>query len=106
LTVPDHLRGRISGVHVAVVRSGPRLGDLRAGAVASITSEQFSVVSGGILAILGTFLIAKLYPELIRDDSLPRSGSEALAGSDGVAGSNGSGEPSATELTPDSLEEP
>jgi hypothetical protein len=106
LTVPDHLRGRISGVHVAVVRSGPRLGDLRAGAVASVTSEQFSVVSGGILAILGTFLIAKLYPELIRDDSLPRSGSEALAGSDGVAGSNGSGEPSATELTPDSLEEP
>jgi hypothetical protein len=91
LTVPDHLRGRISGVHVAVVRSGPRLGDLRAGAVASVTSEQFSVVSGGVLAILGTLLIAKLYPELIGgDEPVP----------------SGSGEPTATELTPDSVEEP
>jgi hypothetical protein len=106
LTVPDHLRGRISGVHVAVVRSGPRIGDMRAGAVASLTSEQFSVVSGGVLAILGTLVIAKLYPELIGEDSLPRSESEALAGSDGVPGFNGSGEPSASELTPDSVEEP
>lgn len=69
LTVPDHLRGRISGVHVAVVRSGPRLGDLRAGAVASVTSEQFSVVSGGVIAVLGTLLIARLYPELIGEDT-------------------------------------
>jgi MFS family permease len=95
LTVPDHLRGRISGVHVAVVRSGPRLGDLRAGAVAAATSEQFSVVSGGILAILGTLLIAKLYPELIGEDSSPQpasdgvAGSDALGGPDGIAGSDG-----------------
>ena len=71
LTVPEHLRGRISGVHVAVVRSGPRLGDLRAGLVASVSSEQFSVVSGGILALLGTLLIARLYPELIGDEARP-----------------------------------
>ena len=68
LTVPENLRGRISGVHVAVVRSGPRLGDLRAGIVASAAGEQFSVVSGGILGVVGTLLIARLYPELIRDD--------------------------------------
>ena len=68
LTVPDNLRGRISGVHVAVVGSGPRLGDLRAGAVAAATSEQFSVVSGGVIAVIGTLLIAKLYPELIGED--------------------------------------
>jgi MFS family permease len=104
LTVPDQLRGRISGVHVAVVRSGPRLGDLRAGAVASVTSEQFSVVSGGLLAILGTLLISRLYPELIGDDSLPPSGS--LAGSGGAGGSSDWDHPSATELAPDSVEEP
>ena len=68
LTVPDHLRGRISGVHVAVVRSGPRLGDIRAGAVAGATSDQFSVVFGGIAAVLGTLLVARLYPELIGGD--------------------------------------
>jgi MFS family permease len=68
LTVPDNLRGRISGVHVAVVGSGPRLGDLRAGAVAAATSEQFSVVSGGLIAVVGTLLIARMYPELIGAD--------------------------------------
>jgi MFS family permease len=74
LTVPDHLRGRISGVHVAVVRSGPRLGDMRAGAVATVTSEQFSTVSGGIACVIGTLLIAKLYPELIGEDDRPGPG--------------------------------
>ena len=96
LTVPDHLRGRISGVHVAVVRSGPRIGDLRAGAVASVTSEQFSVVSGGVLAILGTILIAKLYPELIGEDSLPPPGSDGIEPGSAVA----------TELAPDAVEDP
>ena len=76
LTVPDHLRGRISGVHVAVVSSGPRVGDLRAGAVAAATSEQFSVVSGGIVAIVGTLLIARLYPELIGEDQQAPATSE------------------------------
>jgi MFS family permease len=71
LTVPDHLRGRVSGVHVAVVRSGPRLGDLRAGAVATVTSDQFSTVSGGIACVIGTMLIAKIYPELIGEDAPP-----------------------------------
>ncbi|MGH8927905.1 MAG: MFS transporter, partial [Acidimicrobiia bacterium] len=69
LTVPEHLRGRISGVHVAVVRSGPRLGDLRAGAVASVASEQVSVVTGGIACIIGTLLVARFYPELVSDDA-------------------------------------
>ena len=101
LTVPDQLRGRISGVHVAVVRSGPRLGDMRAGAVASVTSEQFSVVSGGILAILGTLLIAKVYPELIGEGSLPPSGSDGDGGTEGAAGSTGP-----EGLSPDSVEEP
>ena len=77
LTVPDNLRGRISGVHVAVVSSGPRVGDLRAGAVAAATSEQFSVVSGGIVAVIGTLLIARLYPELIGDDGRAPAASEA-----------------------------
>jgi MFS family permease len=90
LTVPDNLRGRISGFHVAVVRSGPRLGDLRAGAVASATSEQFSVVSGGVVAILGTLLIAKLYPELIGEDGRPPSVSQG---------------PGSGELSPDAFED-
>ncbi len=32
-SVPDHLRGRLSGIHISVVAGGPRLGDLEAGLV-------------------------------------------------------------------------
>jgi MFS family permease len=71
LTVPNHLRGRISGIHVAVVRSGPRLGDLESGAVAAVTSEQVSVVSGGIACVLGALLVARLWPELLAGDEPP-----------------------------------
>jgi MFS family permease len=45
---PDQLRGRMQGVFVAVVAGGPRLGDVRAGATASVTGVTFSWVAGGI----------------------------------------------------------
>jgi hypothetical protein len=74
LTLPDHLRGRISSIHAAAVTSGPRLGDFEAGAVAALTSLQFSVISGGIVCVGGAWLISKWIPELDRfssDDPLP-----------------------------------
>ena len=36
LNTPDHLRGRLSSVHIAVVTGGPALGDAEAGAVAAL----------------------------------------------------------------------
>lgn len=48
LSVPDHLRGRLSAVHIGVVTGGPLLGDARAGATASVTSPAFAMVSGGL----------------------------------------------------------
>lgn len=41
---PDALRGRMSSVFSLVVTSGPRLGDVEAGAVASLTSPRFGAV--------------------------------------------------------------
>ena len=64
LSVPDRLRGRLSAVHIAVVTGGPRLGDAEAGAVAAVTSPQFSVVSGGLACVAGVGVIARLFPEL------------------------------------------
>lgn len=66
LSVPDALRGRISAVHIAVVTGGPRLGDVEAGAIASLVSPTFSVVSGGLACVLGVLLLAKVVPELGR----------------------------------------
>src|SRR6266508_2822737 len=66
LSVPDSLRGRLSGFHILVVTGGPRLGDLEAGLVAAAFSPAVSVVSGGLLCIAGTALLALLVPELRR----------------------------------------
>ncbi len=70
LDVPDRLRGRLSSIYIAVVAGGPRLGDFEAGAVASVTSPQFSVVSGGVMCILGALLIARKVPEYGRYEAL------------------------------------
>jgi MFS family permease len=71
LAVPDRLRGRLSSVQIAVVAGGPRLGDFEAGAVAAVTSPQFSVVSGGVLCVLGALFIARKVPEYDRYEALP-----------------------------------
>jgi hypothetical protein len=63
LSAPDALRGRVSSMHMAVVASGPRLGDLEAGVVAAVTSIRFSVVSGGLACVLGAIAIARWAPE-------------------------------------------
>jgi MFS family permease len=55
---PPTLRGRINAVNLLVVTGGPRLGDVEAGAVASITSPQASVVLGGVLCVVGTAALA------------------------------------------------
>ncbi len=66
LSVPDHLRGRLSSVHMAVAAGGPRLGDLEAGVVAAITSVRFSIISGGLACIVGASALARWAPELTR----------------------------------------
>lgn len=62
ISVPDSLRGRLSGIHILVVTGGPRLGDLEAGLVAAAFSPTVSVVSGGLLCIAGAGLLAWLVP--------------------------------------------
>src|SRR5207302_8264934 len=69
LSVPDSVRGRLSGVHIAVVAGGPRLGDAEAGAVAALSTPQISVVSGGLACIAGVLLLARLVPEFARYDA-------------------------------------
>lgn len=67
--LPDHLRGRLSALHLTVVTGGPRLGDLEATAVAAAVNAPFSVVSGGLLCVLGLAAVAWWYPELAAYDA-------------------------------------
>ena len=66
---PEEMRGRLIGIEFAQVASGPSLGNVEAGIVASATSLRFSIVSGGVLCIVGTIASAIAFPALLRYDS-------------------------------------
>ena len=74
---PDKLRGRLTGIEFAQVVSAPALGNLEAGAVASLTSIRASVVSGGLACMAGCVVVALAIPALIRYDA--RAHEPALA---------------------------
>ncbi|MFK0115153.1 MFS transporter [Streptomyces sp. NPDC090994] len=69
VSTPDHLRGRLSGLDFVVSAAGPRLGELRAGAVAQATSPVIGVVSGGVCCVVGAVILACTIPALRRYDA-------------------------------------
>jgi MFS family permease len=73
-SIPDALRGRITGIHIMVVTGGPRVGDFEAGLVASLTTPVISVVSGGLACVAGAALLAWRTPELRRYRTAPVGG--------------------------------
>ena len=54
--------GRLSGLQIAVVTGGPRIGDVESGAVAAAFGDTVSVVSGGLACIAGALVLARLLP--------------------------------------------
>jgi hypothetical protein len=71
-TTPDAFQGRMGAAYLAQVTSAPRLGNLEAGGVASLTSIRFSIVSGGIACVAGCLLLVLSIPALISYDSRAR----------------------------------
>ncbi len=65
-TIPHYLRGRLAGLEMISYTSGPKLGDAEAGIVATLFSVRTSIVSGGILCVVGTVVISALIPQFIR----------------------------------------
>ena len=63
---PDRLRGRLQGVFTVVVAGGPRLGDLRAGATATLTGATASWAGGGFVAAGLAVVLAAAFPALLR----------------------------------------
>jgi MFS family permease len=70
---PDHLRGRVSGIEFAQVAATPALGNVEAGVLAELTSLRFSIVSGGLACVAGTFVVALAVPALIHYDARARA---------------------------------
>jgi MFS family permease len=78
---PDSMRGRVVSINLLASQTGPRLGDLEATTVASLTSVELSILSGGILCVVGTLLVARRFPVLRRytdpTAAVPLSGATA-----------------------------
>ena len=92
-TIPDRFRSRMSSIQMAVVQGGPRVGDMESGTVATLTSIEFSVVSGGLACVVGAVVIALLMPQFRRHDALA-AGGEGDGGEvdDGGGGGAGGGD--------------
>jgi MFS family permease len=65
---PDEMRGRMQGVFIAVVAGGPRLGDVRAGGTAALTSATFSWVGGGVACVVVVLIAGMLARSFWRYD--------------------------------------
>jgi len=66
LTTPDKLRGRMVSVNMLFFMTGPQLGELRAGLVASIVGAPLAIFSGGLAAALLTLWVAWRFPSIRR----------------------------------------
>ncbi|MGW3774275.1 MFS transporter [Actinomadura verrucosospora] len=66
---PDRMRGRLQGVFTVVVAGGPRLGDVRAGATASVAGATASWVGGGLACAALVVVAGFAVPSLLRYDT-------------------------------------
>jgi MFS family permease len=64
--IPTEIRGRTSGVVMISYLSGPKLGDTEAGLVAAAFGVTASVVSGGVLCVIGVGVCCYFLPKFWR----------------------------------------
>ena len=68
--VPDHLRGRTQGVFTVVVTGGPRLGQMFAGTLATLTATWVPPVVGGVLVVVLVLVTVARVPSFRHYDAL------------------------------------
>ncbi len=61
--IPRDYRGRLAGIEMLSYMGGPKLGDTRAGAIASLFGITTAVVSGGVLCVAGVMVCCLLMPK-------------------------------------------
>lgn len=77
-TIPDSLRGRLASIEMVSYTSGPALGNFEAGAVASLFNVRVSIVSGGVLCVIGCALAALALPAFRAYDERNHPGPAAV----------------------------
>jgi len=68
-TIPDALRGRLASIEMVSYASGPQLGHVEAGLVAALVGVTASVISGGVLCVVGVIWCGFALPGFARYDA-------------------------------------
>jgi MFS family permease len=68
-TIPDALRGRLASIEMLSYLTGPLLGDFESGAVATAFTPRISVLSGGVICLVGVGALALALPRFRRYDN-------------------------------------
>jgi MFS family permease len=82
-TIPDRLRGRMAGLELLSYSVGPSAGQIRAGAVASVTSARFSAAFGGVCCAGAVGVVCLLLPGFTRYRSTPGPAAEPAGAGEG-----------------------
>ncbi|MCA1220611.1 MFS transporter [Streptomyces sp. 8L] len=89
---PDDMRGRMQGVFTVVVAGGPRLGDLRAGAMAATTSLSIAWSGSAALCIVLVVAGGLAVGPFRRYDTRAVAASGAVGDTPAVSDGNGTGD--------------
>jgi MFS family permease len=65
LVTPDEYRGRVAATHSTFAQGGPQLGELNAGALASLIGAPSAVAIGGTLTVLSCLVAVRKVPALV-----------------------------------------
>ncbi|MGW7088935.1 MFS transporter [Streptomyces sp. NPDC054871] len=80
---PDELRGRVSSLWMVQAAVSPALGNAAVGFLAELTTARTAVVTGGLVCVTATVVVAAAFPALRRarltapPAEVPRQGSDA-----------------------------
>lgn len=61
--IPTNIRGRLGSLNMLSYMIGPLIGNARAGTIASYTSTHISILSGGILCVVGCVACIWVFPK-------------------------------------------
>jgi MFS family permease len=79
-SIPDGIRGRMSGVELLSYSIGPQLGQVRAGGMAGLVGTRASLWTGGLACIIGVAALAAALPSMLAYGEHPHAGDPRSAG--------------------------
>ncbi|MGD0944618.1 MAG: MFS transporter [Acidimicrobiales bacterium] len=79
-SIPDLLRGRLAGIEMLSYSSGPTLGNVEAGLVEALAGLRASIVSGGVLCVVGTAALVAALPRFWNYDAAAGARLRAMPG--------------------------